>query len=108
VGVDGAAAALVGATLFTTATAGFLVIGYRALRAAEKFPAWQARKWSRQADRVAAAASHRVARLLRERNRLVDAYIGRIRVGLLGKCSSGQLPQLETALREHLTGRDPS
>ena len=107
VGAVGAAAALVGAALFTTATAGFLVIGYRALRAAEKPPAWQARKWSRQADREVAAASRRVSRLLRERNRLVDAYISRIRGDLLGKCPSDQLPQLEAALREHLTGGDP-
>jgi hypothetical protein len=107
VGAVGAAAALVGAALFTTATAGFLVIGYRALRAAEKPPAWQARKWSRQADREVAAASRRVSRLLRERNRLVDAYISRIRGDLLSKCSSGQLPQLEAELREHLTGGDP-
>jgi hypothetical protein len=106
VGGIGPGAALVGAALFTTATSGFLVIGYRALRAAEKFPAWQARKWSRQAARQAAAASHRVARLLRERNRLVDAYVSRIRVGLLGTCSPGQLPQLEAALRNHLNGCD--
>lgn len=108
VGGNGTVAALVGAALFTAATSGFLVIGYRALRAAEKFPAWQARKMSRQASRQAAAASHRVARLLRERNRLVDAYVSRIRVSFLGKCSSSQLPQLEAALRQHLTGRDPS
>lgn len=103
----GAAAALVGAVLFTTATAGFLVIGYRALRAAEKLPAWMARKRSQRAAREVAAASHRMSRHLRERNRLVDAYISRIRGELLDKCSSGQLPQLEAALREHLTGGDP-
>ncbi|MGH3191947.1 MAG: hypothetical protein ACRDPY_24165 [Streptosporangiaceae bacterium] len=100
----GTAAALVGAALFTAATAAFVLIGYRALRAAEKLPAWRARRWSRQADREAGAASHRVSRLLRERNRLMDAYISRIRGDLLGKCSSGQLPQLEAALREHLAG----
>jgi hypothetical protein len=108
VGTVGGAAALVGAALFTAATASFLVIGYRALRTAEKVPAWKSRKWSRQAERMAAAASHRVSRLLRERNRLVDAYISRIRGDLLGKCPSGQLPQMENALREHLAGGDPS
>lgn len=106
VGTNGPVAALVGAALFTAATSGFLVLGYRALRAAEKFPAWQARRWSRQADREAAAASNRVARLLRERNRLVDAYISRIRLDLLARCSSTELPLLEAALRTHLTGRD--
>ena len=108
VGGNGPVAALVGATLFTAATAGFLVIGYRALRAAEKFPAWQARKRSRQAERKVAAASHGVSRRLRDRDRLVDAYVSRIRAGLLAKCSPGRLPQLEAALREHLTGRDLS
>jgi hypothetical protein len=104
----GTATALVGAALFTAATAGFVLIGYRALRAAEKLPAWQARRWSRQADKEAGAASHRVSRLLRERNRLMDAYMSRIRGDLLGKCSSGQLPQLEAALREHLAGGEES
>jgi len=100
--------ALVGAGLFTAATAAFLVIGYRALRAAEMFPAWQARRRSRQAEREAAADSRRVARLLRERDRLVDAYVSRIRISLLEKSSAGQLPELEAGLRQHLTGRDPT
>ena len=104
----GAAAAVVGAALFTIATAGFLVIGYRTLRAAERIPCWQARRWSRQADRVTAAADRRVARLLRERNRLVDAYVSRIRVDLVKTYSACSLLRLEAALRSHLTGRDPS
>jgi hypothetical protein len=108
VGGNSVIAALVGAALFTGATSGFLVIGYRALRAAEKFRAWQVRKLSRQAERQAAGASHRLATLLREHNRLVDAYLSRIRVGLLERCSSSQLLQLEAALRKHLTRRDPS
>jgi hypothetical protein len=108
VGGTGPVAALVGAALFTGATLGFLVIGYRALRAAEMFPAWQARRRSRQAEREAAAASRRVARMLRERDRLIDAYISRIRVGLLRKCSADQLPEWEAALRQHLTGQDPT
>jgi hypothetical protein len=108
VGGAGTVTALIGAGLFTAATLGFLAIGYRALRAAERFPAWQARRRARQAEREAAAASRRVARLLRERDRLVDAYISRIRIGLLGKCSADQLPELEAALRRHLSGRDPT
>ena len=108
VGGAGPVAALVGAGLFTTATLGFLAIGYRALRTAEKFPAWQAGRRARHAEREAAAASRRVARLLREHNRLVDAHVSRIRVGLLGKCSADQLPELEAALRQHLTGRVPT
>jgi hypothetical protein len=108
VGSDGAAAALVGAALFTAATAGFLVIGYRALRAAETFRAWQARHRARRADREAAAASARLANCAAERDRLVDAYIGRIRVRLLRICTADQMPLMEKALREHLGGRDPS
>jgi hypothetical protein len=108
VGANGATAALVGAALFTAATAAFLVIGYRALRAAERFGAWQARRAARHAEREAVAASHRVARRLRDRNRLVDAYLSRIRVGLMGTCSSDQLPLVEADLRAHLIGREPS
>jgi hypothetical protein len=108
VGTVGAAAALVGASLFTACTAGFLVIGYRALRVAEKLPACRARKRSQQAEQEMAAVSNRVSRLLRERNRLVDAYMSRIRSDLLRKCLSSQLPQLEAALREHLTGGEPA
>ena len=106
VGTLGVATALVGATLFTGATFGSLALGYRALRAAEKFPAWRARKRARYAEREAARASDRVVRLLRERDRLVDAYLSRIRVWLLKTCSSSQLPLAEAAVREHLTGKD--
>jgi hypothetical protein len=38
------------------------------------------------------------------RDRLVDAYLARIRVSLVKKCTSGELPVLEAALRTHLTG----
>lgn len=108
VGGNGTVGALVGAGLFTAATAAFLVIGYRALRAAERFPAWQARRRFRQAEREAAAASRQVARRVRERDRLVDAYVSRIRISLLEKCSADQMEELEAALRQHLTGRDPA
>jgi hypothetical protein len=108
VGGTGLGTALVGAGLFTAATLGFLAIGYRALRAAEKFPAWQARRRSRRAERAAVAASHQLARLIREHDRLIEAYVSRSRVGLLERCSADQLPELEAALRQHLTGRDPA
>jgi hypothetical protein len=98
--------AMVGAALFTGATAVSLALGYRALRAAEKPPAWQARKRARYAEREAARASDRVVGLLRDRDRLVDAYLSRIRVGLLRVCSSDQLSVAEAAVREHLIGQD--
>src|SRR3984893_8521018 len=43
VGTDQTLAALVAAVLFTAATAGFVMLGYRALRAAETAPTWKAR-----------------------------------------------------------------
>jgi hypothetical protein len=105
VATNGIVAALIGAALFTAATAAFLVVGYRVLRSAERFPAWQARRLSVRAEREVAAVSRRVARLLREHDRLVDAYVSRIRVSLIGTCSSGELPLLEAALRSHLAGQ---
>jgi hypothetical protein len=104
VGSNGVVVALVGAALFTAATAGFLAIGYRALRAAERFPAWQARRSAQRADREVAIASRRVARLVAERDRLTDAYVSRIRAGLLGRSAAAELPELEAALRDHLAG----
>lgn len=102
----GPAAALVGALLFTAITAGFLTIGYRALRTAERFPLWQARRRARKAEREENADGRQVFRLVQERDRLVDAYLSRIRLTLLEVCSVDQLPQLETAVRDHLTGGD--
>ena len=56
--------AFTGAALFTAATAGFLALGYRALRAAETPQAWRARRAAhaaRQAARTAQAAAERDA-----------------------------------------------
>jgi hypothetical protein len=107
-GSAGTAAALVGAALFTAATAVFVAIGYRVLRAAETPRAWQARRRARQARREAEAANARLASSTAERDRLVDAYVSRIRSSLLKKCTSSQLPSMEAALRAHLSGRDSS
>ena len=104
VGATGVITALVGAALFTAATAGFLVIGYRALRAAEKFTAWQARRSATQARREVVAAEHRMHRLQRDHDRLTDAYVNRIRSSLLDRCPADQLSKLEMALRKHLAG----
>jgi hypothetical protein len=62
VGIGGLLPALGGAALLTAATAAFLVLGYRALRAAESNRAWQARRWARTATRQAAAADEQAAR----------------------------------------------
>jgi hypothetical protein len=102
----GVTTAVVGAALFTAATACSLAFGYRALRAAERAPAWRARRRARDAEREAARASDRVVGLLRDRDRLIDAYLSRIRVGLLKARSADQLRTAEAAVRQHLTGPD--
>ena len=106
VGTNGAIAALVGAALFTAATAGFVMIGYRALRAAETFRAAQARLRARTAARKARAATTRLASAAAQRDRLIDAYLSRIRVSLLKTCTSSELPFMEADIRLHLIGRD--
>lgn len=108
VGAVGAVAALVGAALFTVVTAGFVMIGYRALRAAETFRAAKARIAARRAEREAKAAAGRLARRKAERDRLADAYLSRIRVCLLERFSSRELPRMVAAIRAHLTGGDGS
>lgn len=104
VGTDGGIAALVGALLFTAATSVFVLAGYRALRAAETIPAWKSRCRARRAARAVEAAVAAVANCVRERDRLIDAYVSRIRTYLLRKCTSSQLPVLEAAIRAHLCG----
>ena len=65
IGTGGLVPAVTGASLFTVATAGFLSLGYRALRAAETPQAWHARRAARtacQAARAARATADRDAR----------------------------------------------
>ncbi len=106
VGADGALAALVGATLFTAATAMFVLAGYWALRRAETPAASRARRRARRAAKEAAAAKERAARYLRERDKLADAYVVRIKAGPLLGCPASQLPLMEAALRSHLLGEE--
>ena len=105
VGTDQTLAALVAAVLFTAATAGFVMLGYRALRAAETAPTWKARRAALKAAREAAAADAHTARSVVERDRLADAYMSRIRAALLQNCTASQLPLMEAAVRAHLLGR---
>ena len=107
VGADGLVPAFTGAALFTAATAGFLALGYRALRAAETPQAWRARRAAhaaRQAARTAQAAAERDAR---ERDRLIDAYLSHVRKVVLKTCAVEQQLAVEFAVREHLSGRCP-
>ena len=105
VGTEGQVAALVGAALFTAATASFVVLGYRALRAAETVPAWKARRRKLACEREARAARERVSRRIAERDRLADAYLSAIRASLLQVCTSSQLLAMEQAVRTHLVGQ---
>jgi hypothetical protein len=107
VGADGLVPAFTGAALFTAATAGFLSLGYRALRAAETPQAWRARRAARAARRAARAARAAADRDARERDRLVDAYLGHVRKVVLRTCAIEQQLAVETAVREHLSGRCP-
>jgi hypothetical protein len=104
----GMVSAGVGAILFTLATASFVVVGYRALRAAETGPAWRARCQARRRAKDAAAAYRDVERLKCERDNLARAYLSRLRTRLVQTCSADQLPQAERTVWEHLTGEDQS
>lgn len=96
--------AAVGATLFTAFTLGFVVAGYRSLHAAETVQMWKARVIAQKAASDAEKASEIVERHTNDRDRLIDAYISRIRPDLLQDCAVGQLPRLEHAVRMHLLG----
>lgn len=109
VGNGGLVPALVAAFLFTGATAGFLFLGYRALRAAETAQIWKTRRLARAAARAADAARATALRDAAERDRLVDAYINhQIRPRLLRAFPASQQLAAESAVRAHLLGRELS
>lgn len=105
VGIGGLLPALGGAALLTAATAAFLVLGYRALRAAEASRAWQARRWARTAARQSAAAAEQAARDMADWDRLTDTYLAEIRHWLLDAYPASEQPAAEAAVRAHLLGR---
>ncbi len=104
VGADDPLAALVGAALFTAATAMFVLVGYWALRRAETPAASRARRRACRAAKEAEGAKERAARYLRDLDKLADAYVVRIKAGPLQGCPADQLPLMEAALRSHLLG----
>jgi hypothetical protein len=106
VGTAGPVAALAGAVLFTVATAGFVVVGYKALRAAETGSTWKARRRARGYARLAAAAHRRLDRQVAGRDRLARAYLCRIRTRLVRTYSASQLPAMEHAVWAHLLGQE--
>jgi hypothetical protein len=107
VGADSPLAALVGAALFTAATGVFVAAGYWALRRAETSRAARARRQALRAEKAARICRERLARRRRDRNRLVDAYVVRLKACLLQGYPATQLTLIDAALREHLIGKEP-
>lgn len=108
VSANGVVGAVVGACLFSLLTGAFVILGYKALRAAETSEASKARRRARAYARAAAAAWHQVRDLKIRRNRLAQAYMSRIRAHLLKICTADQLTSTEQAVREHLIGGEES
>ena len=99
----GLVGALVGACVFTVCTIGFVAGGFAAIRYAETVTIWQAR-W-----RASKSGQERPRRLRRppdrraaERDRRVDAYLGRIRPTLLRDFPGAQ--DMEARIRAHMLG----
>ena len=107
IGTGDLIAAFVGAALFTVVTAGFLMVGYRTLRAAETPQAWRARRAAHAATHAARAARAAARRDAAERDRLIDAYLRHVRKVVLRTCAVEQQLAVEFAVREHLSGRCP-
>ncbi len=105
IGGGGLVPALAGASLFTVATAGFLALGYRALRVAETPQAWRARRRARKAERAAMTARERADRDAVERDRLIDAYLGHVRRLVLKTGLAERQTAVESAVRDHMSGK---
>lgn len=105
-GADRLAQAIAGAGLFTAATAGFLTLGYRALRVSEIPTAWRARQKSRKAARAARAARAIAARDTAERNRLITAYLDQVRSLLAEPYPDEQQLLIEAAAWQYLLWAD--
>lgn len=103
IGTDGLLPAALGAALFTAVTAGFLFVGYRALRLAETPQAFRARRWMRTATQTARAARADAERNIYDRDRLIDAYLVQVRRRALEMGIAGQ-QSVERAVRRHLLG----
>jgi hypothetical protein len=95
------------ACLYTAATAGFLSLGYRALRSAETPPAWRARRQARQAQQAGQAAHATADQDAAERDRLIDAYLGYVRQLALTTDPAEQQLAVGSVVRKHLSGEYP-
>ena len=105
IGSGGLVPAATGAGLFTLVTAGFLFLGYRALRTAETFQASRVRRAARAASKAAQAAIDVAVHDAEEQDRLIDAYLCQVRRMLQRTCPAGQQLDLEVAVRTHLCGK---
>ena len=105
VGTSGLVPAVAGAFLITAAIAGFLFLGYRALRAAETPQAWRARRAARRARQAARAARSAADQDARERDRLISAYLGHVRKLVLMTYPIDVQVTLQSEVRSHLSGR---
>ena len=98
----GLIAALVGACVFTFCTIMFVAGGFAAIRYAETMTIWQARRHARKAAKKAKAANAVADRRADERDRRVDAYLGRIRSTLLRDFPAAH--DMEAMVRAHMLG----
>jgi hypothetical protein len=101
----GVAGALVGACVFTVCTIMFVAGGFAAVRYAETMTIWQARRGARKAAKKARAAEAEADRRAAQRDRRVDAFLGRIRPTLLRDFLGAQ--DMEARVRAHMLG-EPS
>ena len=105
IGASGLIPAALGAALFTIMTAGFLVVGYRALRLAETPQAFRARRSAYATAQAALAARVDANRNTRDRDRLIDAYLVQVRRQALELRTADQQSS-EKAVRRHLLGEE--
>jgi hypothetical protein len=101
----GPVAATVAAAVFTVCTVMFVVGGFAAVRYAETLETCKARRRARRSGKKAANAAAVADRRTAERDRGIDAYVGRIRAALLSEHGGAQA--LEDKVRAHLLG-EPS
>ena len=105
IGTEGLVPSISEAFLFTAVTAGFLYLGYRALRAAETPPTWRVRRAACKARRAARAARMTAERDARERDRRILAYLRYARRLVLKTYPVDVQVALESAVRSHLADR---
>jgi hypothetical protein len=99
----GLVGAVVGACVFTICTIIFVAGGFAAIRYAETVTIWQARRRARRAAKKADAAEAVAYRRATERDRRVDAYLGRIRPMLLRDFPGAQ--DMDAKVRAHMLGQ---